>query len=128
MPARKPWLRRLRVPSPGLGDIPVTQQANRLWFRVHQSKFPAKFFSLNGSHRFSDPKCRFAVLYLATDMATCLFERFGDAMYDRRMAIANSLWIASSVSCLRVPRLKICDLTRPRTLSALRVDLAALMN
>ncbi len=61
-------------------------------------------------------------------MATCLFERFGDEIYDQKRAIAKSLWQAHSVSTVRIPEIHVCDLTNAKTLSALMVDLSALMH
>src|SRR5258706_1493499 len=128
MSSRDPGSRSVRLPSADLRQIaiPISRQAARGWFRVHQSNYAAKFFSLNSSHRFSHRDCSHSFLYLATDPATCLFERFGDTIYDQKMAIPNSLWQAYSLSELRVPAVRGCDLTNPRTLSALRVDVAAL--
>ena len=95
---------------------------------VHQSKYPALFFSLNSGHRFSHADARFPCLYLAADIHTCLFERFGDKTYDNQMAIAQSIWDAHSLSRMQVPALEVCDLTSSKTLSALKVDLSALMH
>jgi len=49
-------------------------------------------------------------------------------MYDQKKAIAKSLWQAHSVSTVRVPEIQVCDLTNAKTLSALMVDLSALMH
>jgi hypothetical protein len=86
------------------------------------------FFSLNPSHRFSHQDCPYPIIYLAADVDTCLFERFGDKTYDQGNTIPESLWDAHSVSTIQVPDVHVCDLTRPKTLSALRVDLGALMH
>lgn len=130
MIAHDPALRPVRLPPADFRDVrvPITRQKRRLWYRVHQSTYPARFFSLNASHRFSHPECPFEFLYLGGDPATCLFERFGDIAYDRKLAIANSIWRAYSISSLEVPQITVCDLTNAKTLSALRVDLAALTN
>src|SRR5437660_2507874 len=122
--------RPVRLPAADLEEkeIPITHLRRRRWYRVHQSGYRAKFFSLNTNHRFSHAQCPYPFLYLGGDSATCLFERFGDVMYDRKLAIARSLWQAHCISCLDVPPLSVCDLTNPRTLSALNVDLAALMS
>ena|SRR5882672_4421556 len=130
MTSDDPAVRPVRLPPPDLAGrkIPSTSQSRRSWFRVHQTKFPAKFFSLNSNHRFSHPNCPYPFLYLAMDTATCLFERFGDGMYDRKLAIPRSVWEAHSVSSFEVPHFHVCDLTNARTLSALMVDLSALMN
>src|SRR5436305_4162037 len=114
--------RTLRLPPADLNDIkiPRTRLSARRWHRVHPSKFGAIHFSLRDIHRFSHPECPCSCLYLACDTATCLFERFGDQMYDRALAVAFSLWQAHSVTAVRVPAIHICDLTNARTLSALR--------
>jgi len=125
-----PPARNLRLPPAGFNGvkIPRTRQPARNWFRVHLSQSPAIRFSLSTSHRFSHKECPYPFLYLAVDIDTCLFERFGDKAYDQQKAIAQSLWQAHSVSAIRVPAAYVCDLTRATTLSALMVDLSALMH
>jgi len=125
-----PPARNLRLPPAGFNGvkIPRTRQPARNWFRVHLSQSPAICFALNTSHRFSHKECPYPFLYLAADIDTCLFERFGDKAYDQQKAIAQSLWQAHSVSAIRVPAAYVCDLTRATTLSALMVDLSALMH
>jgi len=86
------------------------------------------YFSLNTAHRFSHKDCPHPCLYLAVDIATCLFERFGDKAYDQQKAVAQSLWSAHSISAIRVPDLHVCDLSNARTLSAMMVDLSSLMH
>jgi len=122
--------RTLRLPPADLSDSKIrrTQQGPRLWYRVHQSRFEAIHFSLRDLHRFSHPDCAHSYLYLGCDTATCLFERFGDEMYDGGLAVAFSLWQTHSVSAIHVPAIHLCDLTNAKTLSALRVDLSALMH
>ena len=130
MSSQQPGLRPVRLPAADLNEkrIPVTHLPRRKWHRVHQSAYPAKFFSLNTNHRFSHPQCPYPFLYLGADPATCFFERFGDILYDHKLAIANALWRAHGISAMDVPPLPVCDLTNARTLSALNVDLAALMS
>ena len=125
-----PPARNLRLPPAGFNGIkiPRTRQPVRNWFRVHLSQSPAIYFWLNTSHRFSHKECPYPFLYLAADIDTCLFERFGDKAYDQQKAIAQSLLQAHSVSAIRVPAAYVCDLTRATTLSALMVDLSALMH
>jgi RES domain len=122
--------RTLRLPPPDLSNatIPRKKEGPRLWYRVHQSRFEAIHFSLRGIHRFSHPDCPDSLLYLACDTATCLFERFGDELYDRALALAFSLWQSHSITAIPVPPIHVCDLTNAKTLSALRVDLSALMH
>src|SRR3954471_19128844 len=73
-------VRTVRLPPADLANakIPAKKERPRLWYRVHQSKFDAIHFSLRDVHRFSHPQCPYSCLYLACDIATCLFERFGD--------------------------------------------------
>lgn len=125
-----PANRLLRLPPPDILTIKVsrTRQPARNWFRVHPARYPATFFSLNSVHRFSHPGCKFPFLYLAVDLDTCLFERFGDTAYNQRKTIAKSLWKAHKGSTIRLPELRVCDLTSEKTLSALMVDLSALMH
>jgi hypothetical protein len=130
MTPETPALRPVRLPAAGFNDIeiPVSSLRTRVWYRVHQSAYPATFFSLNGNHRFSHPECPWPFLYLGGDTATCLFERFGDTLYDQKLAIPSSIWRAHCMSSIRLPALRVCDLTDARTLSALNVDLSALTN
>jgi hypothetical protein len=123
-------VRKLRLPPPDFSElqIPSTREPARDWFRVHQSGFPARYFSLSETHRFSHPACPYPSLYLGIDAATCLFERFGEVMYDQKNAVAKALWRAYCVSMISVPAIQVCDLTNSQTLSALRVDLGALMH
>lgn len=130
MTSERPPVRPIRLPPATFNqlDIPVTRLREQLWYRVHQSTYAAAFFSLNRNHRFSHPDCPLTFLYLGGDTATCLFERFGDLMYDKKLAVPHSIWKAHGMASIRVPRLRVCDLTDARTLSALRVDLSALTN
>src|SRR5258708_723294 len=125
-----PSVRTLRIPPGNYNGlkIPRTLQRARKCFRVHQSRHPAMHFSVNAAHRFSQQDCPHPCLYLAVDIATCLFERFGDKAYDRQKAVAQALWSAHSVSAIRVPELHVCDLTNAKTLSAMMVDLSSLMH
>jgi len=122
--------RVLRLPPGNLAGIklPRTAQPERNWFRIHQTQVAATSFSLNTTHRYSHKDCPYPFLYLGVDADTCLFERFGDLAYDHNRAVPQSIWSAHSLSLLRVPGLVVCDLTSPRMLSALTVDLSALMH
>lgn len=125
-----PAARTLRLPPDNVDRlrVPRTRQPARNWFRVHQSQHAAIHFSLRTTHRFSHKSSLYSLLYLAADVDTCLFERFGDKAYDGQKAIARSLWQAHSISMIQVPELYLCDLAHTRTLSALMVDLTALMH
>jgi hypothetical protein len=128
--SNNPSVRPLRLPPADFDRIkvPRTRQPARNWYRVHQSRYPAVFFSLNNQHRFSHDACSYPFLYLAADIETCLFERFGDKTYNEQKTIAQSLWEAHSVSTVQVPEIRLCDLTNAKTLSAMMVDLSALMH
>lgn len=128
--SNSPVVRTLRLPSPDFFrlKVPRTLQPRRNWFRVHQTAHSARDFSLKPAHRFSHQKCPFPVLYLGVNIDTCLFERFGDEIYDGAKTLPLSLWNAHSISWLEVPEIRVCDLTQPETLSALAVDITALVN
>jgi RES domain len=128
--SNKPADRSLRFPPDNLSgmEIPRTRQPARSWFRVHQSRYPAVYFSLNTRHRYSHKECQYPLLYVGVDLDTCLFERFGDRAYDNQKAINESRWNSHRISTIQVPGLHVCDLTNAKTLSTLMVDLSALMH
>ncbi len=128
--SNSPSIRPLRRPPEDLDrfSIPRGQAPGRDWFRVHQSRHDAVFFSVNANHRFSHPDSPCKLLYLGSDLNTCLFERFGDEVYDRAKSMPESLWKCHCATMVRCPPLQICDLTNPKTLAALRVDYTALMS
>lgn len=108
--------------------LPRTRQLARQWFRVHPSVHNAIFFSINPAHRFSHPDCPDKLLYVGMDTHTCLWERFGDMMFDGGHALPRTVWDATAVSKIDVPPLHLCDLANVTTRGALTVDLSALMN
>jgi hypothetical protein len=126
----KPAVRTVRLPPSNFNalTIPRTAFPARRWYRIHQSRHSAIHFSLSPTHRFSHGDCPYPFLYLAGDIHTGLFERFGDAAYDEKLAVPQSLWQAHSISSVQVPVLQVCDLTNARTLSAIMADLSALMH
>ena len=128
--SNNPANRVLRLPPASLPEIRIsrTRQPARNWFRVHQARQSATRFSLNTAHRYSQQDRPHPVLYLGADIDTCLFERFGDQAYDNQKALSRSLWEAHCASAIYVPEIQVCDLTSAKTLSALMVDLSALMH
>jgi hypothetical protein len=62
------------------------------------------------------------------DAETCLWEIFGDAVFDHGRVLPKTQWDDLMVSRVVVPRLHLCDLSRTSTRSSLTVDLAALMS
>jgi hypothetical protein len=95
---------------------------------VHPAALRAVFFSLKPVHRYSHPRCPFKILYVAIDPETCLWERFGDIVLDSQHSLPQTQWDDSMFSTIDVPALRICDLSKATTRSALAVDLTALMN
>jgi hypothetical protein len=123
-------VRKLRLPPENFAvrKFPKTRCSGRSWYRVHPTGVKAGHFSLNPTHRFSHEDSPYPLLYLASDIETCLFERFGDSAYDRERSISQWLLVTHSVSAVLAPELYVCDLTQPKTLSSLMVDLTALMH
>ncbi len=128
--SNSPADRVLRLPPAHLSGtlIPRTRQPARNWFRVHRWGHSASSFSLDTNHRYSHKACPYPLLYLGVDIDTCLFERFGDKAYDNQKSVPQSLWTAHCVSTVQVPEIHVCDLTSAKTLSALLVNLGALMH
>jgi RES domain len=122
--------RPVRVPPPDLGkrDLPQTRQLARAWYRLHPAAFGAIFFSLNPTHRYSRPGCPCPILYVAIDPQTCLWERFGDYVFDNQHTLPKTQWDDAMFSTIDVPNLHICDLSKTATRGNLTVDLTALMN
>lgn len=123
-----PALRPLRLPSADLGHtaLPRTRIPARSWFRVHRSKRDPIHFTIDAAHRFSHLDCTAPLLYMGADIETCLWERFGDTMFDGEHHLPASLWLASSVSEIHLPEIHVCDLTSTATRNRLHVDLSAL--
>jgi hypothetical protein len=95
---------------------------------VHPRINSAIFFNLKPTHRYSHPNCPCPILYVAIDPETCLWEVFGDAVFDHGHALPHTQWDDLLISKIDVPNLHLCDLSRTTTRGALTVDLAALMN
>ena len=129
MPAN-PVSRPLRLPPADLATrvLPRTRQPARSWFLIHAKQYSAIFFSINPAHRYSHADCPYQLLYVGPDLKTCLWERFGDHIYDHGYTIPRAQWDDAVISCIDVPPLRLCDLSRAPTRSALTVDLTALMN
>lgn len=62
------------------------------------------------------------------DPKTCLWERFGDHIFDHGYTLPKAIWDDSVISAIEVPLLHLCDLSKVPTRSAITVDLTALMN
>ncbi|HWQ92678.1 MAG TPA: RES domain-containing protein [Clostridia bacterium] len=125
-----PASRPLRLPPADLARraLPRTRQPARAWFRVHSRSYSAIYFSRNPGHRYSHPACPHATLYLGQDAKTCVWERFGDNIFDSNYTLPKTLWDDCVISYVEVPDLQLCDLSRVLTRSAVMVDIAALMS
>ncbi len=107
--------------------IPVTRQAQRSWFRVHKSGVPAVLFGKLPHHRFSHPNCPFPLLYVGATIQTCLWEVFGDDVFQGNRAIPAGKWQGCCVSQILVPALRVCAVSLERTRDAMSVDKASLL-
>ena len=129
MSSRAPT-RPLRLPPADFAQrtFPHARLAPRGWYRVHRTSHDAVAFSLNSAHRFSHSNCPYKVLYVGGDLDTCLWERFGDTIFDQDHRVPKGLWMGTSVSIIKVPSLAVCDLGSTRVRNALNVDITALMS
>lgn len=109
-------------------SIPRHRQPARIWFRVHGKHDPALAFRLAAHHRFSHPESLHKLLYVGSDPATCLWERFGDDAYRGCRALSQHIWAESVLSQIHVPEMHVCDLTNTVLRTALTVDRASLMS
>lgn len=107
--------------------IPVTRQPQRAWFRVHRAGEPAALFGRLPHHRFSHPNCPFQLLYIGPSIQTCLWEYFGDDVFQGRRVISAAKWSGCCLSQIVVPELKVCAVSLERTRDAMGVDKASLM-
>lgn len=128
MPSKAKPARAILKPRSDFADtlIPITRQPARIWFRVHRLGMSPVFFGNFSHHRFSHPAAPFPTLYVASTIQTCLWEVFGDDIFQGKRAIASSKWNAYGVSHILVPELKVCALNLERTRDAMSVDKASL--
>lgn len=108
-------------------EIPFTRQPQRGWFRVHKAGSPPILFGKFPHHRFSHPDCPFQLLYLGATIQTCLWEVFGDDVFQGNRAISTGRWRGCSLSQIVVPELKVCAVSLERTRDAMSVDKASLL-
>jgi hypothetical protein len=107
--------------------IPVTRQPARAWFRVHRTDVPALDFGIHEYHRFSHARCRYPLLYVGPNIPTCLWEVFGDDLFQGDCTVAFSKWTGRCVSRIAVPELKVCAVSTERTREAMAVDKSSLL-
>ena len=107
--------------------IPATRQPQRTWFRVHDSSSPAVQFGKLAHHRFSHPNCPFPLLYVGASPQTCLWEYFGDDLFQGQRVISAAKWNGCFLSQTIVPELKVCAVSLERTREAMSMDKACLL-
>ena len=129
MPSNPLLQRRLYQPGADFNQraVPVSRQPQRNWFRVHQSGSPAIQFGIRPHHRFSHANCPFPLLYVGSSLSACLWEYFGDEVFDGERVISAGKWNGCSLSQIRVPQLKTCAISLAATRSAMGVDKASLL-
>lgn len=108
-------------------SIPETRQPRCIWLRVHKSGSPAVQFGKSSHHRFSHPNCPFPLLYVGATIQSCLWEVFGDDVFQGKRAIPSGKWNGCCLSQIVVPELNVCAVSLERTRSAMGVDKASLM-
>ena len=129
MPSDSRLARAYRRPGADFAqrEIPITRQPQRIWFRAHPSRAPAILFGKLPHHRYSHATCPFPVLYVAATIQTCLWEVFGDYVFDGKRSIPDGKWRGCSLSQILVPELKVCAVNLERTRDAMSVDKASLL-
>lgn len=119
-----PPRRQLYLPGADFNTrkIPVLRQPAQVWFRVHRSGSSAIHFGIRPHHRFSHPKSPFPLLYLGSQISTCLWEYFGDDVFQGNRLIPAGKWTGCSLSRIEVPQLNVCALGRIQTLDAMSLE------
>ena len=94
---------------------------------MHRSGSPAVGFAKFPHHRFSHPDCPFPLLYLGATIQTCLWEFFGDDVFQVKRAIPAGKWGGCELSQILVPELHVCAANLERTRDAVSVDKSSLL-
>jgi hypothetical protein len=89
---------------------------------------PALDFGIRDYHRFSHASCPYPLLYAAPNVQTCLWEVFGDDVFQNDCTIAIGRWTGRCVSQITVPELKVCAVSTERTREAMAVDKSSLLD
>jgi len=130
MPSKVKPARTLRRPGTDFDTrmIPVTRQPERTWFRVHRGAASALDFGIHDHRRFSHGSCPYPLLYVGPSIQTCLWEVFGDDIFQNDCTIAISKWTGRCFSQITVPELKVCAISTERTREAMAVDKTSLLD
>ncbi|MHC1764255.1 MAG: RES domain-containing protein [Verrucomicrobiia bacterium] len=107
--------------------IPSSRQRVRQWFRIHRAGQEPLRFARLAHHRFSHPDCPYPLLYLGATIQTCLWEVFGDDMFQNKRIISLDKWQGRRISQVTVPELRVCACNQLSTRSVMRVDKASLL-
>ena len=129
MPSKSTPARTLLRPAQDFNTkaIPVTRQPARIWFRVHRKVVPALDFGIHSHHRFSHANCPHPLLYVGPNLQTCLWEVFGEDVFQGSRTIAASKWTEICVSQITVPELKVCAISTEKTRDAMGVEKGSLL-
>jgi len=129
MPSKSSRTRALLRPGPDFNAraVPATRQPARAWFRVHRKVVPALDFGIHSYHRFSHDHCPYSLLYVGPNLQTCLWEVFGDDVFQDDRTIAGSKWRERCVSRITIPELKVCAMTTEKTREAMGVEKGSLL-
>ena len=129
MPSDPPPVRALRTPATDFAQraLPVSRQPQRAWFRVHPVGASAVPFGVRSHHRFSHPDSPHGLLYLGSSLSTCLWEVFGDDVFNGQRVISAAKWTGCGASRITVPELRVCAVTSERMREAMGVDKASLL-
>lgn len=107
--------------------VPVTRQPARTWYKIHWESRSALEFTLNPGHRFSHAASPYPVLYIGPTIQTCLWEVFGDDVFQGKRTIAKSRWEGRSLSEVVVPAIKVCAVSTEKTRSVMAVEKGSLL-
>lgn len=129
MPSKSISARPLLRPAQDFNTktIPVTRQPKREWFRVHRGTAPALDFGIHSYHRYSHSNCPYPLLYVGSNLQTCLWEVFGDDIFQGSRTISASKWTHRCVSQITIPELKVCAVSTEKTREAMGVDKGTLL-
>lgn len=130
MPIKPGPARPLFRPGPDFDAkaIPVSRQPARAWFRVHRTGVSALDFGIRDYHRFSHAGCPYPLLYVGANIPTCLWEVFGDDVFQGGRTIALSKWNGRCLSQIKAPELRACAVSAGKTRDAMGVDKSSLLD
>jgi len=94
---------------------------------LHRADAPPILFGKSPHHRFSHRDCPYPLLYLGATIQTCLWEVFGDDIFQGKRTIPEGKWRGSCLSQITVPELGLCAVTLERTRDAMGVDRASIL-